>query len=383
MTNQEKGIAFEIKCYEKLVNLGFSDLAFTKATDNGADIIGIYNQTKYVFQCKNHLKSQGNRCVQEIVAAQKLYRANRSVVISNSDFTVSAISLAKANNCILLKSIDFFALDSFPPPNYSDCFTNNRIYVDFEYDILEAYEESKRTLKRTPKWEELDKHLRYLIRNKYKNYGNFLAAVGDRKYSSKPTDDELKAEYKRIRQLLNRVPRLKDICENSDYPANAFHAYPFTKLQKECGDRPNIERGVSKEELKKAYFELEKRLKHAPSLNEIESLGEYRSSYYRRKWGNFDNFLLDIGITRVQAGLPKRYSKDEIITLYFLIKNFLSIIKEDDNFTVNHTTLEKLTFDGKVILSPSTISKKFGSWEEFKACYDRIDYNKTKELLRK
>lgn len=382
MTNQEKGIEFEKECYKKLKDLGFSDLSLTKATDNGADILGFYNQTKYVFQCKNHSKTQGNRCVQEVVAAQKLYKANRSVVISKSDFSSAAISLANANNCILIKAIDFFNLELFPPKNYSAIFHDNRVYADFDYNILEAYEEEKRNLKRTPKWAELNKHLRYLITKKYKNYGNFLLVIGDNKHTSKHTDDELKVEYKRIKNLLHKTPTLSDIKENSDFPLNAFHAYPFTKLQKECGDRPNIERGISKEELIRAYFELEKKLKRTPSINEIEEKGEYRASYYRRKWGSFDNFLLEIGRTRVQANLPKKFSNEEIVIIYWIIKNLLSIIKEDSNITVTHTILEKLSFDGKTIISPGTISKKFGSWEKFKKYYDKTDENTIIEWLK-
>lgn len=194
MTTQEKGLELEKRCYEKLVELQFQKLLFTKVTDNGADIIGTYNGTKYVFQCKNHKKTQGNKCVQEIVAAQKLYKANRSVVISSSGFTPAAISLAKANNCILIDTEGFLELDSFPPSNYSAIFQNERVY-DFDYDIIEKFEETKRRYGRTPKLAELDKHLRYLIQEKYKNYGNFLETLGDKKYTSKHTADELKAEY--------------------------------------------------------------------------------------------------------------------------------------------------------------------------------------------
>ena len=93
MTNRDKGLEFEIQCFSKLVDLNFTDLSLTKNTDNGADIIGTLNSTRYVFQCKNHKKPQGNRCVQEVIVAQKLYKGNRSVVISDSPFAAAAIAL--------------------------------------------------------------------------------------------------------------------------------------------------------------------------------------------------------------------------------------------------------------------------------------------------
>ncbi len=40
MTNNQKGLDFERKCYNKLKEIGFSDLQLTRNTDNGADIVG-------------------------------------------------------------------------------------------------------------------------------------------------------------------------------------------------------------------------------------------------------------------------------------------------------------------------------------------------------
>ena len=42
MTNNQKGLDFERICYNKLIEIGFLDLRFTKNTDNGADIVGRY-----------------------------------------------------------------------------------------------------------------------------------------------------------------------------------------------------------------------------------------------------------------------------------------------------------------------------------------------------
>lgn len=367
ITNQEKGLEFEKRCFMKLVDLGFSDLSLTKHIDNGADIIGTLNGTRYVFQCKNHKKSQGNGCVQEIIAAQSLYNGNRSVVISYSPFTTSAIALAKANNCILIQSSEFFKLTEFPPKGYTDIFGKNTLAYDFKYQLVERYEERKKELNRTPKWGELDANLRYLITKNYKNYGNFLTLIGDMKYASKHTSEELKNEYMRIRKLLGKTPTGGDIREMSTFPYNQFHEYPLTKLQRECGDRPNIERGVTKEELTLAYYELERRLGHPPAIKEIDEMGKYRSSYYNKRWGNFDGFLMEIGRTRTEAGLPRVYTKDEIISIYSLIKVLFSIINECDDYKVNQTTLEKLRYNGRSLISSSTYttSNKFGNWNSF------------------
>ena len=248
MTNQEKGLEFEKRCFSKLVDLNFTDLSLTRNTDNGADIIGTLNGTKYVFQCKNHKKSQGNRCVQEVIAAQKLYKGNRCVVISHSSFTSAAIALAKANNCILIKANEFFELSDFPPKNYSVQFDQNTPVYDFDYQLIEKY------------------------------------------------------------------------------------------------------------------------------------FGTYRSSYYVRRWGSIDNFLLEIGRTRTSAGLPRRYTNDEVIAIYSLIKILLSLVKEIDNYEINQTVLEQLRFNSGTLISPATFSNKFGDWKAF--CTYLEENNINNELLK-
>ena len=365
MTNQEKGLDFEKRCFSKLVDLDFVDLSLTKNTDNGADIIGTLNGTKYVFQCKNQKKPQGNRCVQEVIAAQKLYKGNRCVVISDSSFTAAAIALAKANNCILIQAVEFFGLSEFPPRDYAEKFHENTLVYDFDYQLIERYEEIKKRVGRTPKWNELNENIRYLIKKRYKNYGNFLTSIGDAKHTAKHSDEELQKEYMRIRTLLNKVPTGADIRAHSSFPYNQFHEYPLTRLQKECGDRPNIERGVSKEELKRAYYELEAQLGHPPAVKDIDLHGKYRSSYYVRRWGSMDNFLLELGRTRTAAGLPRRYSVEEAVAIYSCIKILLSLISESDTYKVNQTVLERLRFSDGALISPTTFTNKFGTWKAF------------------
>ncbi len=381
MTNNEKGLSFERKCFEKLSEIGFSDLRFTKNTDNGADIIGVYKGTIYVFQCKDHLKKQGNKCVQEVLAARLLYKGNRSVVISSSGFTAAAVSLAEANNCILLAAADFFILSDFPPQKYSQLFQQQGTFYEFDYDIIEEYTRIKNGIGRTPKWEELDKHIRYKICKKYKNYGNFLDAIGDKKCSSKVSNEEVKKEYIRVRRLIGKTPTLSDFKKHSPLALNVFHSYPITKLQKECGDRPYIERGVTKEALINSYFSLKEKLGHPPTIKEIDTIGEYKVSYYRRRWGNFDAFLCEINTTRVQAGLPKQYSKDEIIFVYTFLKLVLLIKEENERIEINHTVLDKLKYDEKCIISPSTISKKFGTWQVFKEYLEQNGIDNTIEKI--
>ncbi len=374
MSNAQKGAEFEKVCLEKLQTLGFSDLFLTPNNDNGGDIVGLFKGQKYVFQCKYHTKNQGNKCVQEVVAAKSLYMANRCAVISNSSFTRSALELAKANNCILLSSDEFFQLRDFPPERYSSIFRDVPEVPHFDYDLIEAYEEFRRKIGRTPKWDELDKRLQYQIRKKYKNYTTFLREMGDERISIKPSDDDLRKEYTRVRILLKRIPTLADMKKNSTFSANSFHAYPFTKLQRECGDRPHVERGVTKETLIDSYYALSEKLGHKPSIKELDYLGEYKSSYYRRRWGSYNAFLDSIGTTRAESGLSRSFSKTELVYIYSLLKVTIEMVKNVPEFDLTYSELDNLKLNGKRLLSPSTISKRFGGWNEF------LSYLKDEEL---
>ncbi|MBO7327034.1 MAG: restriction endonuclease, partial [Clostridia bacterium] len=74
----------------------------TKASgDQGIDLIAVKDDVKLAIQAKCYTGSVGNHAVMEAVAGTKYYKANRTMVITNSTFTKSAIELAKANNVIL------------------------------------------------------------------------------------------------------------------------------------------------------------------------------------------------------------------------------------------------------------------------------------------
>jgi restriction system protein len=66
-----------------------------------------------VLQCKLWNQPVGNKAVQEIVAAKKLYSASAAFVVSNQPFTIPAKILAAANQVHLLHHNDLASIDSF------------------------------------------------------------------------------------------------------------------------------------------------------------------------------------------------------------------------------------------------------------------------------
>ena len=176
---------------------------------------------------------------------------------------------------------------------------------------------------------------------------------------------------------------MAEISTNSNFSRNSFSSYPFTKLQKECGDTPNIERGVTKDTLINEFNELSKKIGHYPSQLEIDQCGVYKVSYYRNRWGSFDNFLSEIKLTRTQLRISRRYSKNDLLRIYALIELIFSIKNEENiNSYITHTVLENLTFEGKPLISPSTFSKRFGTWTKFQVLLSNIGYKNILEEFK-
>lgn len=89
-------------------NLNF-DVKRTKASrDYGADLILNYKATTIVVQCKLYFNHNvGNSAIQEIATAKDYYSADKGIVITNSFFTKSAITLSKSSNITLIDRIQF------------------------------------------------------------------------------------------------------------------------------------------------------------------------------------------------------------------------------------------------------------------------------------
>lgn len=362
--NVKKGLDFEKKCLEKLKELGFADVKLTNHTDYGADIVAIDGKIKYIFQCKFVKRNQGVKSVQEILTAKHYYAAHRCVVVSESKFSQQAYKLAQPNYCYLITSIDFFNLQdrSLLVSDSIDKLSQ----VGFNYDIIKSYEELKKKIGKTPTLQELDKTLRYRINKVYGNYSSFIKKIGDSLSKSKPTEEQLKNEYKRIRSIVGKTLTGSDIKKHSTFPYNSFHSYPLTKLQKECGDRPNIERGITKQNLISEYLALAKKLGKNPNGTDLDNHGQYRYSYYvPHRWENFSAFLKEANIPESKV-TKRRYSENETVLMFSLIELLIKIKENNFNKEINTTVLKNLKYNEKTLFSKVNVSsKRFNSYDNF------------------
>jgi len=91
---------FLVKLYTKM---NYSIIEHTSlSNDQGADLVVEKGGIKYVIQAKRYNGKVGNDAIQQVVASINHYKADKGVVITNSTFTNSAISLAKSNKIELI-----------------------------------------------------------------------------------------------------------------------------------------------------------------------------------------------------------------------------------------------------------------------------------------
>lgn len=86
---------------------GYLDVEVTQGSgDQGVDILAKHGDVNYAIQCKLYTGNVGNDAVQQIVAGKNHYGAQVGAVATNSNFTKSAIELAKSNGIILWNGND-------------------------------------------------------------------------------------------------------------------------------------------------------------------------------------------------------------------------------------------------------------------------------------
>jgi restriction system protein len=105
------GDDYEIFCAYLLQARGWDATLTKKTGDQGVDIIATKDAKRLCVQCKKYSGGVGNSAVQEVVAGLAFYGGTNAIVISNSEFTPQARSLAASNNVILISHDEIANLD--------------------------------------------------------------------------------------------------------------------------------------------------------------------------------------------------------------------------------------------------------------------------------
>ncbi|MGH7209936.1 MAG: restriction endonuclease, partial [Acetobacteraceae bacterium] len=99
-------IEFEGRCAEAMRFAGWAAQTTKGSGDQGVDVLATRDGIAVVLQCKKYNKSVGNRAVQEAFAAKAFANARYAAVVTNSQFTQSAHTLAASTGVKLLHFTD-------------------------------------------------------------------------------------------------------------------------------------------------------------------------------------------------------------------------------------------------------------------------------------
>ena len=103
---QLRGIGWETFLGELLECQGFS-VEFTKTTgDQGVDLIARKQNISIAIQAKGYSGNVGNAAVQQAYTGKAIYGCTHCAVMTNSEFTPSAIEAARRTGCILVAGSD-------------------------------------------------------------------------------------------------------------------------------------------------------------------------------------------------------------------------------------------------------------------------------------
>lgn len=96
------GLDFEKYIRLLLIDKGYSKVRLTGYYDLGIDVIAEKDNEVWGIQVKRYSKSVGLDAVRQVTAALQHYKCTRAMVITNSDFTRNAWTIANSMNCVLV-----------------------------------------------------------------------------------------------------------------------------------------------------------------------------------------------------------------------------------------------------------------------------------------
>lgn len=106
-----KGTQFENFVKQLLLKNGYENPQITKTSgDEGVDIITFKNNKKIAIQCKRYEAKVSNSAVQQVYSGKDFYDCDEAIVITNSTYTESAITLAKKHKVKLIDRVGLFEM---------------------------------------------------------------------------------------------------------------------------------------------------------------------------------------------------------------------------------------------------------------------------------
>ncbi|MFZ1250556.1 MAG: restriction endonuclease [Candidatus Microsaccharimonas sp.] len=104
------GIEFERYIAQILKRQGYSSVRLTEQYDYGVDIVAEKDGVKWGVQVKRYSGLVKASAVRQVVTGLNFYNCQRAMVITNSEFSNVAKTLAVSNNCVLVNRASLLKL---------------------------------------------------------------------------------------------------------------------------------------------------------------------------------------------------------------------------------------------------------------------------------
>lgn len=125
-------VEYEHFVADTLESLGWRTRVTKASGDQGTDVIAEKGGVKVVLQCKLYTNSVGNSAVQEIAAGKTHEQADFAAVVSNAQYTRSAMQLAGTNGVFMLHHDQLNQLTGLCGLKEEPTQTNEQAFVDVE-----------------------------------------------------------------------------------------------------------------------------------------------------------------------------------------------------------------------------------------------------------
>ena len=166
------------------------------------------------------------------------------------------------------------------------------------------------------------------------------------------SNDELVLAYRSLRKKLNRHVRVSDMDTHGKYSSAIYRRRwgSWNKFLLEVGDSPILRRDITTDDLVAEYNRVRASLGRVPTRSEFASVSAHSPDRYEHRWGSWNAFLESIG-----EALNKRHliSKEKLVAEFKRVRAMLG----------KPPTVKEMAQHGSI--APTTYRRLWGSWSQF------------------
>lgn len=162
-----------------------------------------------------------------------------------------------------------------------------------EKELIQNYRAIRKRLRETPsrrKFDSLSKISVMAYRQRFGSWSQFLQKVDEEPLRPlEVTKQDLVSEWKRLRKQLGRTPRHRDLAERGRF-GSARYLNTFGSWDAVCkamGDEPSNRYNIPEEELTAEYKRLRRKLGGALTQRDMDEHGKFSAFTYRKRFGSW------------------------------------------------------------------------------------------------